>query len=94
MTETPATYTANALEIQIGGSHYKKLAIQPAEYIEKNGLSFLAGNVVKYATRHRDKGGADDIRKAIHCCELILALEYGDNTAPGGTGQLTEEETL
>ena len=66
--------TAN--EIQIGGDHYKKLAIQPVEYIHANNLSYLVGNVVKYVTRHKDKNGAEDIKKAIHYCELILLLEY------------------
>lgn len=65
----------SALKKQEGGSHYK-LPIQPVEYITKNGLSFIEGNVVKYITRHRDKNGAEDIRKAIHYCELLLKLEY------------------
>lgn len=67
-----------ALAHQEGGQHYKKLAIQPVEYIHKNELSFLAGNVVKYITRHRDKQGAEDVRKALHYCQLILELEYGE----------------
>ena len=66
----------NALSIQVGGDHYKNLAIQPAEYIHANNLSFLAGNVVKYISRHKAKGGAADVRKAIHYCQLILELEY------------------
>jgi hypothetical protein len=66
-----------ALGIQHGGDHYKKMRIQPVEYIHQNGLGFLEGNAIKYLSRHRDKGKADDIRKAIHYCELILELEYG-----------------
>jgi len=61
---------------QVGGSHYKRYAIQPIEYTVANGLSYLAGNVVKYVTRYKDKGGAEDIRKAIHYLELILEFEY------------------
>ena len=64
---------------QIGGTHYKTLAIQPIEYIEKNNLDYLQGNVVKYVTRHKDKNGAEDIRKAIHYCELILSMQYGED---------------
>lgn len=63
---------------QVGGDHYKKMAIQPAEFIHKNGLGYLQGNVIKYVCRHAAKGGAQDIRKAIHYCRLILALEYGE----------------
>jgi beta-N-acetylglucosaminidase len=69
----------NALDVQVGGSHYKKLKIQPAQYNHANGIGFLAGNVIKYATRYADKGGADDIRKAIHYCQLILELEYNES---------------
>lgn len=67
----------SSLDVQINGTHYKTLAIQPVEFIHKNDLGFLEGNVIKYITRHRDKNGADDIRKAIHYCQLILELEYG-----------------
>jgi hypothetical protein len=66
-----------AKDNQIGGSHYKDMAIQPAEYIEKNGLSYLEGCVIKYTSRHRQKGNAQDLRKAIHCLQLLLDLEYG-----------------
>ena len=49
------------------------------EYISKNKLDFLEGNIVKYISRHRKKNGAEDIRKVIHYAELILELEYGEN---------------
>jgi len=67
----------SALDKQQGGSHYQ-LAIQPIEYIYKNSLDYCEGNVVKYITRHGSKNGAEDIRKAIHYCELLLELEYGE----------------
>jgi hypothetical protein len=62
-----------ALDSQVGGNHYK-LPIQPVEFIYKNQLDYLRGNVIKYVTRK--KNGAEDIRKAIHYCELLLELEY------------------
>ncbi len=69
-------YREEGLKRQVGGAHYRKYAIQPAEYNARNGLSFLAGNVIKYVTRYKDKGGAEDIRKAMHYLELILEFEY------------------
>jgi hypothetical protein len=69
----------SALESQVNGTHYK-LPIQPITYIHGNKLPFIEGNVVKYITRHRDKGGADDIRKVIHYCQLLLELEYGEKS--------------
>lgn len=66
----------SALATQQGGDHYRKLSIQPVEYIIANGIGFLAGNVIKYASRYKDKGGAEDIRKIKHYCDLILEFEY------------------
>jgi len=60
---------------QIGGDHYKGKAIQPVEYIHANGLDFFEGNVVKYVTRWRSKGGTADLQKAKHYIELLIELE-------------------
>ena len=78
------TMAPNALDVQVGGSHYKDCAIQPIEYIHANKLGFAEGNVVKYITRHRQKHGADDVRKVIHYCQLLLELEYGAGKTEGG----------
>ncbi len=77
------------LERQEGGDHYRKLAIQPIEFIMANKLGFIEGNVIKYVTRHRDKHGATDIRKAIHYLELLLELEYASHTPAVETGVLS-----
>lgn len=65
------------LQKQEGGSHYKGLAIQPVEYIVANKMEYCEANVVKYISRHHLKNGAEDIKKAIHYCELILEQKYG-----------------
>ena len=64
-----------ALDVQVGGDHYKKLAIQPIEYIHANKLGFAEGNVVKYVTRWRDKNGIKDLEKARHYIDLLIQLE-------------------
>lgn len=66
-----------SLKEQFGGSHYKKLAIEPAEYCQKNGLKFCESEAIKYLSRHKSKGKEEDIRKAIHFCKMILEFEYG-----------------
>ena len=66
-----------ASEIQQGGSHYKKYVIQPTEFIFKNNVGFIEGNVIKYVLRHRDKNGKQDLEKAKHYIDLLLELEYG-----------------
>ena len=69
------TGTQSALDQQVSGSHYKDKGIQPIVYIHANNLGFCEGNVVKYVTRWRDKGGEADLRKAIHYLELLIQLE-------------------
>lgn len=65
----------SALNVQVGGSHYKDLAIQPVEYIHANGLGFCEGSVVKYVTRWRAKNGIADLKKARHFLDLLIELE-------------------
>ena len=64
-----------ANETQVAGSHYKQKAIQPWDYIATNGLGYFEGNVVKYVSRWRDKGGVDDLRKARHYLDKLIELE-------------------
>ena len=62
-------------ETQIGGSHYKDMAIQPADYIMKNGLGWAEGCAISYISRWRQKGGIQDLEKAIHTLQLLIASE-------------------
>ena len=66
----------NSLLKQVGGDHYKKMAIQPAEFINKNKLLFAEGNAIKYICRHSEKGGIQDIDKAIHYLEMVKERDY------------------
>lgn len=68
---------APALSVQVGGGHYKDFPIQPVEFVETNNLTFLEGCVIKRLCRHSRGGkGRQDIEKAIHELQLILALHY------------------
>lgn len=65
----------NPLAVQVAGDHYKKLKIQPIEFIHANGIPFAEGSVIKYVTRWRDKGGIKDLEKARHFLDLLIDLE-------------------
>jgi len=65
-----------SLLTQVGGDHYKKMVIQPAEFINKNKLLFAEGNAIKYICRHSTKGGIQDIDKAIHYLEMVKERDY------------------
>ena len=64
---------------QEGGTHYKGFKIEPMTYNIENDLPFAEGNVVKYVSRHRERGGKEDLLKAIHYIEAIIEAHYGDN---------------
>jgi len=69
---------ASAFERQVGGTHYSDMAIQPVEFINRNGIGFCEGSAIKYLCRWRSKGGVEDLRKAVHFIELLIELETKD----------------
>ncbi len=65
-----------SLLTQVGGDHYKKMLIQPAEFINKNKLLFAEGNAIKYIVRAKKKGGKEDLLKAKHYIDMIIERDY------------------
>ena len=61
--------------------HYD-MEIQPIEYIMRNGLGFCEGNIVKYVSRYKEKGGIDDLRKARHYIEILIKERARENANP------------
>ena len=70
-----ATPDVSANDIQVAGTHYKQLKIQPWDYIAMNGIGYLDGCAIKYLTRWKDKGGVDDLRKARHYIDKLIELQ-------------------
>ena len=67
----------SALDIQIGGGHYKDMKIQPMEYSMANGLDACQHTAIKYISRFRAKGGIQDLEKAKHCIDMLIQFELG-----------------
>jgi len=61
---------------QIGGTHYKKMKIQPSRFVIENKLLFPEGNVIKYICRHQYKDGKQDLEKAKHFIDMIIERDY------------------
>ncbi|MGN1273805.1 MAG: hypothetical protein ACI4UF_04390 [Thermoguttaceae bacterium] len=55
---------------QVGGDHYKRLKIQPAELFDKFPLPTMAAMAIMYVSRWRNKNGLEDLRKAVHCLQI------------------------
>ena len=70
--------TTSPYKKQIGGEHYLKYKIQPSRFVVENKLLYPEGCVIKYILRHQDKGGKQDLLKAIHFIEMIMERDYRD----------------
>lgn len=68
--------TMDAWQKQVGGSHYKQYAIQPAQFALANKLDYAQSNAIKYIVRHAEKNGVQDLDKAIHYIELLKQHHY------------------
>lgn len=73
--EAPYAPTPEANAVQVGGAHYKTKAIQPWDYIAANSLDYFQGNIVKYVSRWKDKGGMQDLEKARHYLDKYIELQ-------------------
>lgn len=85
----------SALKNQVGGMHYTDMPIQPFQYSHANKLDAFQHTVVKYVTRHKNKGGKQDLEKAIHTLQLYIELEYPEPVVPpAATQQAREEDSM
>jgi hypothetical protein len=79
LIEPGSTVPAN--DRQVGGDHYKKRGIQPWDYIAANCLDWFTGEIIKYITRWRDKGGIKDLEKARHVLDKYIETEKAKGAA-------------
>lgn len=73
--------TAN--DIQVGGSHYRDMPVQPWEVMEavltkEEFIGFLKGNALKYSMRAGRKEGSDDAGKARHYMQKLREVMEGN----------------
>ncbi len=72
---------ASALDAQVGGDHYKKLAeYQPWEVLSRwmspaEFRGYMKGQAMAYLAREQDKGGSQDMEKAMHTLQGFLEIE-------------------
>ena len=72
-----------ANDIQVGGSHYKDMPVQPWIVMESvlthdEFIGFLKGNVIKYSMRAGRKEGSDDAEKAKHYLQKLREVTNVD----------------
>jgi hypothetical protein len=68
---------------QVGGSHYQA-EIQHWDFAASQGFDYFQGQITKYVTRWKKKGGLDDLHKAAHFLQKYIELNEAD-CEPGRT---------
>jgi hypothetical protein len=73
--------TTSALDGQIGGSHYKDMQVQPWQAMEawltpEEYRGYHKGVAIGYLAREQQKGGLQDIEKAIHHLHRLVEIEH------------------
>ena len=73
----------SADDIQVSGTHYKDMPIQPWAVMEavlthEEFIGFLKGNIIKYSMRQgRKLGAGDDADKAKHYLAKLKEMNHG-----------------
>ena len=76
--------SSSALDNQVGGAHYKDMAVQPWQALEawltpEEYRGYHKGVAISYLARERSKGGMQDIQKAIHHLQRLVEMQGEDN---------------
>lgn len=66
----------DALHTQVGGDHYRAMAIQPVTFCMANNLNFCVSSAIKYLCRYKSKNGKEDLLKARHFIDMLIEFEY------------------
>ena len=61
----------------VNPSHYKQ-GIEVYDFIESHNMNFAQGNVVKYVSRYKFKGGLEDLKKAQWYLNKLIKLVEGE----------------
>ena len=55
--------------------HYTKGRIEPIDFINANDMDYLEGNIIKYISRYKYKGGIEDLEKAGFYLKMLIQRE-------------------
>ena len=70
----------SVIDKQVGGSHYKDMAIQPWQAMEawltpEEYRGYHKGVAIGYLAREQQKAGIEDIKKAIHHLQRLVEMQ-------------------
>lgn len=77
------------IDYQVAGDHYQAGSIQPIQFfMSNNQLDACECNMIKYAYRHKNKNGLQDLLKVVSYA--ILESEFGYNEREKFIGMIKE----
>jgi hypothetical protein len=62
----------------INPTYYRK-GIETTDYIVSHSMNYLEGNIIKYVTRYKDKGGLEDLKKAEWYLTRLIKIQENNN---------------
>ena len=62
----------------ISPKHYSRFKIEPMVFCAENRLDWFQSNIIKYVCRYDQKGGVEDLDKAINYLTKYRAFVAGD----------------
>ena len=62
----------------INPTYYRK-GIETTDYIVSHSMDYLEGNIIKYVTRYKDKGGLEDLKKAEWYLTRLIKIQENNN---------------
>lgn len=73
-------------DIQVGGSHYKNMGMQPWTVMQcvltpEEFRGYLKGNIIKYGMRAGHKPDSDDAGKAVHYNQKLEEFNANGNVS-------------
>ena len=63
---------------KINPTYYRK-GIETTDYIVSHSMNYLEGNIIKYVTRYKDKGGLEDLKKAEWYLARLIKVQENNN---------------
>ena len=63
---------------KINPTYYRK-GIETTDYIVSHSMNYVEGNIIKYVTRYKYKGGLEDLKKAEWYLTRLIKQQENNN---------------
>jgi len=78
---------------KINPPYYRK-GIETTDYIVSHSMNYLEGNIIKYVTRYKDKGGIEDLKKAEWYLTRLIKVQESNELKLSTLEEVIAEEEI